>query len=69
VIISPFILLNHTAVLTYFFVISSILRDMATVEVLLNIHIAATLHLSLTRFDNFIQMRCHVQASQACDIV
>jgi hypothetical protein len=35
---------------------------MVTAEVLLNIHIAATLHLSLTRYVNFIHLRCHVQA-------
>lgn len=57
------LLWNHTAVssvLVHFFMMNSISKAMATRETLSSRHIAATPHLSLTRFVNLLQMRCHI---------
>lgn len=55
--------LNHTVVssiLIHLFIMSSTSKAMASGEALSSRHTAAILHLSLTRFVNLNQMRCHV---------
>lgn len=55
--------LNHTVlslILVHLFIMSSTSKAMASGEALSSRHTAVILHLSLTRFVNLNQMRCHV---------